>query len=110
MANPDKWDDWGEDAEAEKKDLRSTPWRDWVTTLILASACAAVLSLITPYRLSRVLQPEVFIAVALAFALFPPDGHRFSLAGVRRAGLIGAVAWVAAMAHSLTLSLFAVRI
>ncbi|MGF1606890.1 MAG: hypothetical protein ACFB22_11175 [Rhodothalassiaceae bacterium] len=96
--------------EEERKQRKAAVFRDWTGALIVAGAGAAALAVLMPYRLSKLLRPEVFVAVFLAFSLFPPDHGGFSLKTTRKAALIAAVAWIAAVLHALTINMFAPRV
>lgn len=102
--------DFDDDDQDAGTSLKATTVRDWFGTLIIAAAVAAALSLVVPWRLSKALAPEVFVAVLLAFVLFPPDQDRFSLKAMRRAALISAVAWVATVVHSWAVVMFTPRV
>lgn len=83
--------------------------RDWTGAFVAAAAVAAILTILMPYRLSRVFMPEVFAGLFIAFAIFPPEHNGFSLRTLRKAALIAAVAWTAAITHGWIVTLFAPR-
>ena len=98
------------DFDAEEEAVpKSRSLKDWTGAFIVAAGLTLFLTILMPYRLSKVFLPEVLIGVFVAFAIFPPEHTGFSLRSLRKAGLIAAVAWTAALTHGWIVTLFAPR-